>query len=316
MASATGKLAKVKISKSEWYYGRRSTGSMIFDIVNIAFLLVLSVVTLYPFLYVLFASLSNPLQYMAHRGIIWRPIGFSLRGYDLVLRNPGITNGFRVSVFVAVVGTTMNMVMSLLFAYVLSRKNLMLHAPITFIAIFTMYFSGGMIPTFFVVRALGLLDSVWSLILPGLISTWNVIILRTAFASVPVEMEESAMLDGAGNIRILIFILIPLIVPTIAAISLFYMVGHWNAWVNALIYIRNTDLFPLQLVLRSILIQGDVTGMIAEGGATFYEPGEDQAVRLLLRYSTVIVSMMPVIAVYPFIQKYFTKGIMIGAIKG
>jgi putative aldouronate transport system permease protein len=300
--------------RTNWNYGQKSIGSKVFDVLNVLFMLVLMIVTIYPFLYVVFASVSDPMLLMSHRGILWAPLGFSTRGYELVFKNAGILNGFRVTLFVVIVGTLCNMVFSLLFAYVLSRRNMMFHSPITFIAIFTMYFSGGMIPTYLIVRNLGLVDSLWSLILPGLIGTYNVIILRTALRSVPYELEESAKLDGAGDLQILVRILIPLIVPTIAAISLFYMVGHWNSWSSALIYIKSTEKYPLQLVLRALLVQNLTGG--AMSGEAMYEPGEDYAAKMLLKYATVVVSIVPIICVYPFLQKYFTKGVMIGAVKG
>jgi putative aldouronate transport system permease protein len=309
--AAAGKSA---IRKSKWSYDGNSLGSNIFDVCNVIFMLILIVITIYPFLYVIFASLSNPLLLLAHSGIMWKPAGFSLRGYEMVFANAGIMNGFRNTFFVVTVGTACNITFSLLFAYVLSRRNMMLHSVITMIAVFTMYFGGGMIPTYIVVQSLHLIDSLWSLILPGLIGTYNVIILRTALRSVPYELEESAKLDGAGDLSILIRILIPLIVPTIAAISLFYMVGHWNAWSSALIYLKNPEKFPLQLVLRALLIRNQTQG--ATAGEGLYIPGEDVAARELLKYSTIVVSIIPIIIVYPFLQKYFTKGIMIGAVKG
>lgn len=299
---------------SKWVYGRRSTGSKIFDFFNALFMFILMSITIYPFLYVFFASISNPMLLISHQGILWGPLGFTLKGYELVIRNPSIQTGFSVTFFVVIVGTLFNMIFSLLFAYVLSRRELMWHSIITFIAVFTMFFNGGMIPTYIVVRSLGLIDSVWSLILPGLIGTYFVIILRTALRGVPYELEESAKLDGAGDLRILVNILIPLIVPTIAAISLFYMVNHWNAWTNALIYLKSPSKFPLQLVLRAILIRNQTEGAMT--GESYYEPGEDFAARVLLKFSTIIVSIIPIICVYPFLQKYFTKGIMIGAVKG
>ena len=297
-----------------WTYGKRTRSSFFFDMFNALFMLILMIMTLYPFIYVFFASISNPMLLMSYRGILWRPQGFSLRGYQLVFRNAGLINGFSVTLFVVIAGTACNMVMSLLFAYVLSRRTMMWHMLITGLAVFTMYFSGGMIPSYIVVKSLGLIDSLWALILPGLISTWNVIILRTALMSVPYELEESAKIDGAGDFRILVLILIPMIVPTIAAISLFFMVGHWNAWSSALIYIKSPEKFPLQLVLRSILIRNETQGAVA--GEAMYEPGEDYAARILLQYAVIIISITPIICVYPFLQKYFTKGIMIGALKG
>ncbi|MFY9175881.1 MAG: carbohydrate ABC transporter permease [Caldicoprobacterales bacterium] len=297
-----------------WNYGKKGVASRIFDTFNVLLMCFLIVVTLYPFIYVLFASFSEPLRLMAHRGILLAPLGFSTGGYSMVFNNDGIVNGYMVTIYIAIVGTLCNMIASLLFAYVLSRRNMMWHGLITVLAVFTMYFGGGLIPTYLVVNALGLIDSLWALILPGLINTYNVIILRTAFNSVPVELEESARLDGAGEFWVLVNIMIPLIKPTIAAISLFYMVGHWNSWTSALIYIKTPTKYPLQLVLRSILIQNDTQASVA--GTAMYQAGEDYAARMLLKYSTIIVSIVPIICVYPFLQKYFTKGIMIGALKG
>jgi putative aldouronate transport system permease protein len=305
---------KASGSGRAWLYGRKSIGSHVFDTVNVLFMLFLMIITIYPFLYVVFASFSDPLLLMSHRGILFTPLGFTTKGYSLVLGNDAILNGFKVTFFVVVIGTACNMIFSLLFAYVLSRRNMMFRGIMTVIAVFTMYFNGGMIPTYLVVQNLGLIDSIWSLILPGLIGTYNVIILRTALRSVPEVLEESARLDGAGDFQILVRILIPLIVPTIAAISLFYMVGHWNSWASALIYLKSPEKFPLQLVLRSILTRNLTGGAMA--GEAYYNPGEDMAARELLKYSTVVVSIIPIICVYPFLQKYFTKGIMIGAVKG
>jgi putative aldouronate transport system permease protein len=254
-----GKFKKPKV----WNYGKKGLGSHVFDLFNILFMLFLMLATFYPFLYVFFASVSDPVRFMAHGGVMLYPLGIQFDGYRMVLQNSALKNGYLVTLFVVVVGTSCNMIFSLLFAYFLSRRNLMFHNVFTFLAVFTMYFSGGMIPTYLVVRGVGLIDSLWALIIPGLISTYNVIILRTAFNSIPQEMEESAKIDGAGNLRILTRILIPLIVPTIAAITLFYMVGHWNAWSSALIYIKTPVKFPLQLVLRSILIQNDNNSTIA-----------------------------------------------------
>lgn len=303
-----------KVKKQAWNYGRDSVGSKIFDILNVFFMLLLMIVTLYPFLYVLFASFSEPLRLQAHSGMLFAPLGFSLKGYQYVLNYDAIWNGYLVTLFLATVGTMCNLVASLLFAYVLSKKDAMLNGFFTFAAVFTMYFGGGMIPTYMIVKDLGLLNSLWSLIIPGLIGTYNVIILRTAINSVPSSLIESAQLDGANEFTILIRILIPLIVPTIAAISLFIVVGYWNSWTTALLYIQNDKKYPLQMVLRKILVNNDASA--ASGGEGTARSGEDAATKVLLKYATIIVSVLPIICVYPFLQKYFTKGVMIGAIKG
>ncbi len=298
----------------KWEYGIPSKGSRIFDICNVIFMLLLMIVTLYPFLYVLFASLSNPLKLYSHRGLLLHPLGLSVKGYQFVLNYRSIWTGYLVTLFLSTVGTLCTLVASLLFAFVLSKKDSLLHSFFTFVAVFTMYFNGGMIPTYLIVNDLGLIDSLWSLILPGLISTYYVIILRTAIMGVPKEMTESAELDGANELVILIRILLPLIVPTIAAISLFIVVGYWNSWTNALLYIRSSEKQPLQMVLRQILINNDMSAAAGQGASN--RSGEDQATRLLLKYATIIVSVLPIICVYPFLQKYFTKGVMIGALKG
>lgn len=313
MTQTTKQLKQLKRTRP-WYYGHPSVGSRIFDVFNVVLMLLLMVITVYPFLYVLFASLSDPLRLYSHQGILWGPLGFSLKGYKFVLNYRAIWNGYAVTIFLATVGTACTLVASLLFAFVLSKKDSMLHGFFTFAAVFTMYFSGGMIPSYLIVKAVGLLDSVWSLIVPGLISTYYVIILRTSIMGIPKEMTESAELDGANDFIILTRILIPLIVPTLAAIGLFIVVGYWNTWTNALLYIQDGKKQPLQMVLRQIVINNDAS--MAAGSGSSARSGEDQATRLLLKYATIIVSMLPVICVYPFLQKYFTKGVMIGALKG
>ena len=299
---------------SNWDYGKASTGRKVFNAFNILFMIILMILTLYPFLYVLFASLSEPLKLYSHTGLLLHPLGFSLKGYSFVMNYRAIWNGYAVTLFLATVGTACTLVASLLFAYVLSKKDSMLHGFFTFTAVFTMYFNGGMVPTYLIVKNVGLLDSVWSLIIPGLISTYYVIILRTALTGVPKEMIESAELDGANEMVTLVRILLPLIMPTIAAISLFIVVGYWNSWTNALLYIQDNKKMPLQMVLRQIVVNNDVSAAAGTGASN--RSGEDQATRMLLKYATIMVSVIPIICVYPFLQKYFTKGVMVGALKG
>ncbi len=297
-----------------WNYGHASIGSKVFDVCNVCFMIFLVIVTAYPFLHVLFASMSDPLKLASHRGLMLGPVGFSTKGYEYVLNYNAIWNGYAVTIFLAVVGTACSLGASLLFAFVLSKKDSMLHGFFTFAAIFTMYFNGGMIPSYLIVSRLGLINSLWSLILPGLIGTYNVIILRTALIGVPNEMTESAELDGAGQMTILVRILLPLIGPTIAAIGLFIVVGYWNNLTNALLYIQDTKKLPLQMILRQIVVNNDGSAMA--GGGSSNRSGEDMHTRMLLKYATIIVSVLPIICVYPFLQKYFTKGVMIGAVKG
>ena len=209
-----------------------------------------------------------------------------------------------------VVGTALNLLFTSMLAYVLSRRNLLWSKVITGLCIFTMYFSGGMIPTFLVVKAVGLYDSIWAMIIPGLISTYNMILVRTAFLGVPEDISESASLDGAGELTTLFRILMPLIKPSLAAVGLFYAVGHWNSWTRALLYIRNPELQPLQMVVRSLLI---MEKDLADSGVP---DAYTQMLNNAMKYPVIVVSTVPILCVYPFIQKYFTKGVMIGAVKG
>lgn len=297
-------------SPEQWNYGKISLSSRIFDGLNYGFLFLLCVLMLYPLWYVLCCSFSDPAQLMRHSGILLWPLDFSFAGYEKVLNYNQLWNSYGVTIFVVIAGTAMNMFFSILFAFVLSRRGMMWHKLITGLAVFTMYFSGGMIPTYLVVKGVGLYDTIWAMIIPGLISTYNCIILRTAFYGIPDSLEESAKIDGAGDLRVLFTICVPLIVPSIATVALFYAVGHWNSWTNALLYIRKEELMPLQMVLRALLIQGEAIEVT--GGQDL----QTELNNMLLKYVVIVVSTVPILCVYPFIQKFFTKGVMIGAVKG
>ncbi len=297
-------------SKEQWNYGKISLGSRVFDGLNYFFLFLLCALMLYPLWYVLCCSFSDPAQLMRHSGILLWPLDFSFAGYEKVLNYKQLWNSYGVTIFVVIAGTAMNMFFSILFAFALSRKGMMWHKLITGLAVFTMYFSGGMIPTYLVVKGVGLYDTIWAMIIPGLISTYNCIILRTAFYGIPDSLEESAKIDGAGDLRVLFTICVPLIVPSIATVALFYAVGHWNSWTNALLYIRKEELMPLQMVLRALLIQGEAIEVT--GGQDL----QTELNNMLLKYVVIVVSTVPILCVYPFIQKFFTKGVMIGAVKG
>lgn len=290
---------------------KRSFGERLFDIANVVFMIILSIVTLYPFLYVLFASLSDPTWLVKVRGIILYPHGITFVAYKMVFQNPAILTGYANTLFYVVVGTSLNILMTSLGAYALSRQNVMWKNPIMFCIVFTMFFNGGLIPTFLLVNNLGMLDSRWALIIPVAMSAYNLIIMRTAFQGVPVSLEESAKLDGANDFTVLFRIILPLSMPVIAVMILFYGVGHWNAWFNALIYIRTRELYPLQLILREILITNSTDSMMTGVGG-----GDKMPVGETIKYATIIIATVPVLCLYPFLQKYFVKGVMIGAIKG
>lgn len=290
---------------------KRSMGEIAFETSNIIFLAALSLATIYPLLYVLFASISDPTAIVKHTGILIKPLGFSLDAFKAVFDNPMILTGYLNTLFYVAIGTTINILMTSLGAYGLSRENVLWKNPIMMMIVFTMFFSGGLIPSFLLIKNLGLLDSRWALIFPAAMSAWNLIIMRTSFQGVPVSLEESAKLEGANDFTILFRIILPLSMPTVAVMILFYGVGHWNAWFNALIYLRTRELFPLQLILREILISNSTDSMMTGvGGADKMPVGET------IKYATIIVATGPILLLYPFLQKYFVKGVMIGAVKG
>lgn len=290
---------------------KKSFGEKVFVLFNTAFLLLMMLITLYPFLFVLFGSLSDPLLFVQHKGILLMPEGFTLEGYKRVLMNPMIAVGYYNVIYYVVIGTALNVLMTATFAYALSRKGAYWNKHIMKAVVLTMYISGGMIPGYILVSSLGMLDTRWSLIIPGLISTWNLIIMRTNFQQIPESLEESAKIDGAGEFTILFKIILPLSIPIMSVMVLFYGVAHWNSWANALIYIKSKNLYPLQLVLREILILNSVSDMM--DGA---QDAREFAMIEIIKYSAVIVATVPILILYPFIQKYFTKGVMVGAIKG
>jgi putative aldouronate transport system permease protein len=290
---------------------KRTIGDYVFDTANYAILLLLSLVTLYPFLYVLFASLSDGTLITQHSGVLLWPLKATLVAYESVLANPLISSGYRNTIFIVVVGTVANVFCTSLAAYVISRKDFYWRKMLTGFILFTMFFGGGLIPSYLLIRNLGMMGSLSALIVPGLIGTYNMIIMRTAFQELPEDLIESSRLDGANEVLILFRIVLPLCMPTIAVMLLRFGVGHWNAWFGAMIYVGSErGLWPLQLVLRNILIENDQRDMMT--GVL-----EDRAqLAATIKYATIIVATIPILLIYPFLQRYFTKGVMIGSLKG
>lgn len=288
-----------------------TTGERIFEFFNVMILVLLSLAALYPLVFVLFASFSDPGLLAQNRGLLLFPKGFTTEAYRLVFMNPSIGTAYFNTLFYVVVGTTINIVLTSMAAYGLSRRDVMWKNAIMFMIVFTMFFDGGLIPTYLLVSNLGLLDTRWALIIPGALSAFNLIIMRTAFQAVPVELEESARLDGASDFRICWSVVFPLSLPVIAVMILFYGVAHWNSWFSAMIYLQSRALFPLQLILREILIVNDTGSML-----TGVSSGDQMPIGQTIKYATIIVATVPILCVYPFLQKYFVKGVMIGAIKG
>ncbi|MGG4048843.1 carbohydrate ABC transporter permease [Paenibacillus favisporus] len=289
---------------------KRSLGEWIFSGVNTCFMILLCFVTLYPFLYVLFASLSDPTEMARFRGMLLYPKGFNLEAYKAVMDNPMILTGYRNTIFYVAGGTAINLFMTTLGAYALSRRNVYFSNSIMFMIVITMVFNGGLIPTFLLVNSLGMLDTPWALLLPGAVSSFNLIIMRTAFQAVPVSLEESARIDGANDWTIMSRIIVPLSMPVIAVMILWYAVGHWNSYFSALIYLRDRELFPLQLVLREILISNSTDSMTTDAAAS-----DRLDIGITIKYATIIISTLPILCLYPFLQKYFVHGVLIGALK-
>ncbi len=287
---------------------KQSLGDQIFDIFNVIVLGLLVIVCIYPFWYVICASFSKSSLFMSHSGILFKSVGFSLAAYEKVFENASLWVGYANTIFYVVAGTSINILMTVLAAYFLSRKNVPGKSIIMIFIMFTMYFSGGMIPAFLNIQSLGLYNTRFALLLPGAVSTFNLIIMRTAMMGVDDCMEESARLDGASHFKILFQIMLPLTRATLAVLILYYGVDHWNSWFNAMIYLDDKSLEPLQLILRQILIINDMSDM---------NIGEDQElISETIKHATIIVSTVPILLLYPFLQKYFTKGMMVGALKG
>lgn len=290
---------------------KRGVGSYIFDFVNVVFLTVLSIICLYPFLYVIFVSFSNATELANYSGLVYKPVGFSTAAYEAVFSNKDIYIGYGNTLFYVIVGTIVNIFMTCLAAYGLSRKDFYWKKFLMTMVLITMFFSGGLIPHFLVIKELGLLNSRWVLILPTAISTYNLMILKNAFQGLPESIEEAAKIDGANDLTILFRIVFPLAIPTIAVLTLYYAVSHWNAWFNAMIYIKDRDLFPLQLFLREILISNSTDQMMGDVATA-----EKEQISETIQYATIIVATVPILCLYPFLQKYFVRGITVGAVKG
>lgn len=283
-----------------------------FDIIIVLFMIFMIFITLYPMYYVVISSISDLKALTRHVGFLWKPLEpLNLTAYKALLSSREVLLGFKNTCIQLGLGLVVNMIMTTLGAYFLSLKTPMLKLPVNFMIIFTMYFSGGMVPSYLNMRDLGLLNSVWALVLPGAIGTANLIMLRTAFNSIPDSLTESAKLDGASDLTILTRVLIPLSKATLAVLVLYYGVGHWNSWFNASIYLRDRDLYPLQLVARNILILGNDGEFMGEVGML-----EESEYSEVIKNTMVVISTVPILALYPFLQKYFVKGVMVGALKG
>lgn len=290
---------------------KQSKSDIVLDTVITIVMLFLCFITLYPMYYVVVASFSSNQALMATPGVLWYPKGFNTLAYQMAFRHPLLLSGYKNILFVLIVSLPINIVLTWCCGYFMASKNVLLKKPIMGIIMFTMFFGGGMIPAYLNIRSLGLYDSLWALIFPGALSVYNAVICKTAIEGVPDSLSESAYIDGANDLIILFRIIVPLIVPTTMVLLLYYGIGHWNGWLNASIYIQDNYKLPIQNILRSVLI---ANSSILNSAAA--ESDQMDQFAETIKYAVIVISTVPVLCIYPFVQKYFVKGVMIGAVKG
>jgi putative aldouronate transport system permease protein len=294
---------------------KKSPSRYVFEFFNFCVMIFISAVMIYPFLFVLAASFSSGSAVsLGMVGVI--PKGFNTEAYQAVLKYPHIWTGYRNTLMYTGVGTLINLFMTVAGAYPLSRKQFYGRGVFTFIIAVTMFFSGGLIPTYLIMRAYKLLNTFWVMVIPGAISTWNMIIMRTFFQNIPTELEEAAVIDGCSDIGVLTRIILPLSTASIMTIGMFYAAGHWTAWFGAFIYLRDQNRYPIQLWLRLIVLQNQVQDIAREQAAGAVDLGAEKLISDTIKYAVIIVAAAPILCVYPFIQKYFVKGVMVGSVKG
>lgn len=298
--------------ESEMVTKRKTVGDLVFLAVNYFLLAVCCLVVLYPIYYMFIVSISD--GYAVLRGEVGLfPVGINFSAYQAVFASPDIPRSYLNTVIYTVLGTFINVTMTALCAYPLSRKKFYGRNVFAFMIIFTMFFDAGMIANFMVVNSLHLMNTIWAIVLPGAINAWYMVIMRTFFQQLPEELYESAYLDGAGDFTVFTRIVLPLSVPTLMTMVLFYAVGHWNSWFNALIYLDDKTKYPVQLIMRNIVLAGETSAL---SSAATSVAGDIGLISTGIKYAVVFVTMLPILVVYPFIQKYFVKGILVGALKG
>lgn len=292
---------------------KETPGEKVFYGTIIAILSVICVIIIYPLLHVVSVSFSNPYAVMANEvGII--PKGFNIVGYERVFSNSDIWRSYTNTIAYTLVGTFINVALTAMAAYPLSRPDFYGRKLWTFYFTLTMFFGGGLIPTYILVQKLHLVNTFAIMVILGAVSAWNMVIMRTFFQSnIPMSLQEAAIIDGANDLKIFAGIVLPLSTPVIAVMTLFYGVGHWNSFFNALIYLNDRAKYPLQMILREILLQNELNAKMAEGLGS---AAEQEYIGESIRYASIVVATVPILSVYPFLQRYFVKGILIGAIKG
>lgn len=281
---------------------------------NYTLLTAMAIIFILPVIHVFFSSISDPYWLNTKSGLVLYPHGINFTGYRLVFNNKDLIRGFGNTLIYVTAATILGLVVTIIGAYVLSRRDMLFADMIMMLISFTMIFGGGIVPSYIIMQKLSLLNTRWAVILPACVSTYNLIIMRTAFQTVPPALEESARLDGAGDLTVIFQVLLPLVKASAATIALYYIIAHWNSWFQASMYLQNRELFPLQLVLREILIVNDAN--TAASMTTLDAVSDANAYKQLVKYAVIIVSSAPMLVVYPFVMKYFESGVMVGAVKG
>lgn len=295
---------------------RRTLGERVFSVVNGCALTLLAFTCLMPLIYVVAGSFSDPVRLRAHTGLLFWPTGYSLAGYRMALSHPNLFLGYRNTIFYVVTGTLLRLLFNSMSAFVMSRRGLYFKKALFVYMMIPMFFGGGLIPSYLNIRALGLLNTWLVMVLPGAIGIWDIIVLRTSFQSIPSELEESARLDGATDFQVLMRIILPVSKPTLAALALFSAVGIWNDWFTTAIYIKDRALYPLQNILREILLLGQSRTMLNEMSVASGNMLANQSMQRILEYAMTVLATIPILMIYPFLQKHFAKGVMIGSMKG
>ncbi|MHA6484996.1 carbohydrate ABC transporter permease [Paenibacillus sp. strain BS8-2] len=283
----------------------------IFDVVNVIIMLVVVVVTLYPFWYMISVSLSGELAVMQGKVSLW-PVDFTLGWYETVFADPRIGTGYRNTLLYAVLGTAITLMATSMGAFALSQKRMIFRKGILLAIVFTILFGGGMIPSFLVIKEIGILNTIWAMVLPGAVGTFNLLVFRTFFEGLPEELYDSGRIDGLNDLGLFFRIVMPLSKAVYAAIGLFAAVGIWNNFYSAILYLRNPDLFPLTMILRDLIIKGTLATEMAVQASV----GGDLVTTDALKFATIMATTLPILLLYPFLQKYFVKGVMLGSVKG
>lgn len=290
-------------------------GYRIFSAFNILLMILICLIIIFPLYYMFIVSISDGAAIMSGQ-VNFLPVGFSLRAYRAAFKDANFIKSYWNTVVITVCGTTVNLLMTTLFAYPLSRRDLMGRKLLMKIAVFTMFFTGGMIPSYMLVNSLGMNNTYWALILPGAINVYNATIMRTFFEGIPMDLTEAAYVDGANDMRILWQVILPLSKPILFTLLLFYAVGHWNGFFSALLYLSDKSTYPIQMFVRSVVFSGDTLAMSMASYNSSTEMGAEMLSEEGAKYAIILLSMVPILVVFPFVSRYFKSGVMIGAVKG